>query len=72
MRRKVRPQPRTARAARRGQDAHLVSILARTRPCCRRQGTACNAIAMDMVPRISRAQKMDASSMANIATVSGH
>ncbi|MCP5827055.1 NAD(P)(+) transhydrogenase (Re/Si-specific) subunit alpha, partial [Klebsiella pneumoniae] len=42
-----------------GQNAELLEA-ARTR--------GVNAIAMDMVPRISRAQKMDAlSSMANIA-----
>ncbi|TBY43903.1 Re/Si-specific NAD(P)(+) transhydrogenase subunit alpha [Rhizobium leguminosarum bv. viciae] len=42
-----------------GQNAELLESL---------RGTNCNAVAMDMVPRISRAQKMDAlSSMANIA-----
>jgi H+-translocating NAD(P) transhydrogenase subunit alpha len=67
---KVRP-PSTAEAKRLGAGQTLISFFYPAQnkellELCNKQGAS--VIAMDMVPRISRAQKMDAlSSMANIA-----
>lgn len=67
---KVRP-PVDAEAKRLSKDKTLISFFYPAQnkellELCQKQGA--NVIAMDMVPRISRAQKMDAlSSMANIA-----
>ncbi len=67
---KVRP-PETAEAERLGAGKTLISFFYPAQnkallDLCKDKGA--NVIAMDMVPRISRAQKMDAlSSMANIA-----
>jgi len=67
---KVRP-PTTTEAKRLGKGQTLISFFWPGQnedllELCRKQGST--VIAMDMVPRISRAQKMDAlSSMANIA-----
>lgn len=67
---KVRP-PETAEAERLSADKTLISFFYPAQnkallDLCKDKGA--NVIAMDMVPRISRAQKMDAlSSMANIA-----
>ena len=67
---KVRP-PSDEEAGRLSSDQTLISFLypARNEDLLRRLSeTGAGVIAMDMVPRISRAQKMDAlSSMANIA-----
>jgi NAD(P) transhydrogenase subunit alpha len=67
---KVRP-PETAEAERLRQSQTLISLFYPSQnsdllELCREKGAT--VVAMDMVPRISRAQKMDAlSSMANIA-----
>ena len=67
---KVRP-PSTAEAKRLGKGQTLISFFYPAQnkellELCNKQGAT--VVAMDMVPRISRAQKMDAlSSMANIA-----
>ena len=64
------PEDGRGRAAARGPDADLASSGPRRTPNCwkQREGKGATVVAMDMVPRISRAQKMDAlSSMANIA-----
>jgi H+-translocating NAD(P) transhydrogenase subunit alpha len=67
---KVRP-PETAEAKRLTAGQTLISFFwpaqnAELMELCQKQGAT--VIAMDMVPRISRAQKMDAlSSMANLA-----
>lgn len=67
---KVRP-PESAETERLGPGKTLISFFypgQNTALLERAKATGANVIAMDMVPRISRAQKMDAlSSMANIA-----